>query len=270
MQLSNAPGQLVLPFANAGSKNTIPVPSQIGSTPGAASYTDGFPPLTMTAISAGGVPPSGLDMNGVLFAMSAADVWFCAGAGFRFNAGFAASIGGYPIGSQVLRANNSGYWLCIVDNNTNDPEGAGAGWIPLGSNAASSVYSSAQQTLVVGTSKIIFDTVEFDDGLWDVANHRFRALFPGRYRMSGAVTLIAPGGQELFTQIWKNGVLAKQCFASPQVSDQDLTLPFDGIFNLATGDFLEAFVGVTQSSVLAGRVGPNQQFVFAQLVYLGQ
>ena len=66
MQSSSAPSKLTMPFANSGSKNTVPVPSQIGITAGAASYTDGFPPLTMTPVAAGGVPPSGLDMNGHL------------------------------------------------------------------------------------------------------------------------------------------------------------------------------------------------------------
>ena len=58
MQLINAPGKLVLPFANAGAKNTIPTASQIGIVAGAASLTDGFPPLTRTPLAAGGVPPS--------------------------------------------------------------------------------------------------------------------------------------------------------------------------------------------------------------------
>jgi hypothetical protein len=271
MQLANAPGQLTLPFANAGQKNTIPVASQIGITPGGASYTDGFPPLTMQPISAGGVPPSGLDFNGILFALSAADVWYSAGAGFPFNAGFAVAIGGYPKGARVLKADGSGYWLSITDNNSNNPDTGGAGWTPdAGSNSVSSVYASAQQTLAVGSSKIIFDAVEFDAGsLWNAANHRFVAPFVGKYRMSGAVMLAAPGGQSLATQVWKNGALAKQCFQAPQVYDGNLTMPFDAVINLAVGDFLEAYMSVTQTPVLAGVVGSNQPYVFAQVEFLG-
>ena len=88
MQLSNAPGKLLLPFANAGAKNTIPTASQIGITAGAASLTDGFPPLTRTPIAAGGVPPSGLDMNGILYALSAALRWAAAGGGYAYDAAF--------------------------------------------------------------------------------------------------------------------------------------------------------------------------------------
>ena len=51
------PPQLTQAFAFSGTKNLIPVPSQIGITPGAASFTDGFPPLTATPIGSGGIPP---------------------------------------------------------------------------------------------------------------------------------------------------------------------------------------------------------------------
>ena len=71
MSLS-APVQLTLGFAENGTKNTIPNASQIAITPGAASYNDGFPPLTRTPVAAGGVPPFGEDMNGILYAMSKA------------------------------------------------------------------------------------------------------------------------------------------------------------------------------------------------------
>lgn len=269
MQLANAPSKIVLAFAADGNKNAIPVPSQISVTPGAASWTDGFPPVTMLDPTEGGVGPSGLDFNGVINEISAVALWLNTGAGFAYDAAFSTAIGGYPIGSRVLRSDNSGYWLCIADNNTNDPNAGGAGWIPQGSSAASSVYASAQQTLGAGNSKILFDTVEFDDGIWDAANKRFLAHFPGRYRISGAVMLSAPGGQLLATQIWKNGALAKQCFQAPQVSDGNLSLPFDAMLNLAVGDYLEAYLLVTQTAVLAGVVGSNQPYVFAQLEYLG-
>src|SRR5258707_1114170 len=104
--------------------------------------------------------PSGLDFNGVLNAISALSFWFNAGAGFPFDATFAATVGGYPIGSRVLRADHSGYWLNTLDSNMNNPDAGGAGWMPEAS-ASSSVYASAQQTLAVGSSKIRFDSLEF-------------------------------------------------------------------------------------------------------------
>ena len=127
MQLTNTPAKLVLPFANAGVKNTIPTASQIGITAGAASLTDGFPPLTRTPIAAGGVPPSGLDMNGILFQLSAILRWANAGGGYAYDAAFATdpNVGGYPKGARIMRSDGQGYWFNTVENNTTDPEAAG-------------------------------------------------------------------------------------------------------------------------------------------------
>lgn len=135
MLQSNAPGKLLLPWANAGGKSGIPVGSQIGITDGAASLTDGFPPVTRTPISAGGTPPSGLDMNGILYSLSAACRWSAAGGGYAYDAAFAAdgNVGGYPKGARVLRSDGLGYWLNTADSQTVDPESSGAaaaGWVP--------------------------------------------------------------------------------------------------------------------------------------------
>lgn len=153
MQLTNTPGKLVLPFANAGAKNTIPTASQIGITAGAASLTDGFPPLTRTPIAAGGVPPSGLDMNGILFQLSAILRWANAGGGYAYDAAFATNpnVGGYPKGARIMRSDGLGYWFNTTDNNTTDPEAAGAadaGWVPDFTNGVTSVaMASANVTL---------------------------------------------------------------------------------------------------------------------------
>lgn len=147
MQLSNIPGKLVLPFANAGGKSTIPVASQIGITAGAASLTDGFPPLTRTPIAAGGVPPSGLDMNGILYEMSAIIRWANAGGGYPYDGTFATdtNVGGYPKGARIMRSDGTGYWFNTVENNVTDPESAGAaaaGWVPDYQSGATSVAMS--------------------------------------------------------------------------------------------------------------------------------
>jgi hypothetical protein len=137
MILANAPQQIVEAWAtgDATKTNPIPVPSQIGTTPGAASYTDGFPPLCATPIASGGIPPSKADMNGILFQMSGVDVWACAGGGFLYNSAFSAAIGGYPKGARVLMASGNGYWVSTVDNNVSDPDTGGSGWASADENA---------------------------------------------------------------------------------------------------------------------------------------
>ena len=156
MQLSNAPGKLLLPFANAGAKNSVPVASQIGIVAGAASLTDGFPPLTRTPIASGGVPPSGLDMNGILYALSAALRWANAGGGYVYDGAFAAdaNVTGYPKGARILRSDGAGYWLNTIDGNTVDPESVTvnaaqvAGWVPdLTNGVAAVTMTNANVTL---------------------------------------------------------------------------------------------------------------------------
>ena len=150
MNLTNAPSKIVLPFANGGGKNTIPVASQIGVTDGAASWTDGFPPLTRTPKVAGGVPPAGLDMNGVLNATSAICRWTVTGAGYTYDSTFAAdaNIGGYPKSARVARTDGEGYWINTTDGNTTDPEAGGAGWYPDFTVGATSItMSSSNVTL---------------------------------------------------------------------------------------------------------------------------
>ncbi|MDX3986179.1 MAG: hypothetical protein QHC88_13085 [Achromobacter sp.] len=131
MQASNAPTKSAVPFANSGTKNTIPVASQIGITPGLASFTDGFPPLTMTPLAAGGVPPYGADFNGILNFLSAGTRWSQAGGGYVYDAAFSTAIGGYPKGAALVKSDLSGYWLNTTENNTTNPDAGGAGWTDL-------------------------------------------------------------------------------------------------------------------------------------------
>lgn len=158
MQLSNVPSKLVLPWATSGNKNNIPVASQIGITAGAASLTDGFPPLTMTPVAAGGVPPSGLDMNGILYEMSTILRWANAGGGYAYDSAFAndSHVGGYPKGARVMRSDGMGYWLNTVDNNTTDPEAvesAAAGWVPD--------YQAGVSTIVMTSSTVTLTPIQY-------------------------------------------------------------------------------------------------------------
>lgn len=115
-------------FAINGERNVIPVPSQIGITNGAASFNDGFPPLTMTP--SGGVPPAGKDMNGILFMLSAHVAWLQAGGSYIFSADVVTVAGGYGIGAIIRSAvSPATFFLNTVNNNTNDPDSVTTGWI---------------------------------------------------------------------------------------------------------------------------------------------
>jgi hypothetical protein len=132
MQVSNLPAyKFPLAWgADAGGSyiNTIPVASQILVTPGRASLTDGFPPLNWIDEAAGGVPPFGGDMNGILNQITSWLQWSNAGGPIFYDATFSAAIGGYPKGALLYAAAGSSWWLSTVDNNVTDPDTGGAGW----------------------------------------------------------------------------------------------------------------------------------------------
>lgn len=268
MLLSGAPAKIPVPFAESGTKNTIPPTT---GTPGAAAYDVGFPPVTAEPVSGGGIPPAYGDFQGILNqGGSVIDQWMSAGGGFKFDSVFAAAVGGYPKGARVINAAGTGCWLSIADSNSNNPDTGGAGWIPFGVKAAASVYASAQQTLASGNPKVLWDTVEQDTfGLWNAGAHRFVAPWAGYYRLSGSIYLPAPAGQNLSASVYKNGTLAKQWSQFPQVSNVPLSYPFDALILCAIGDYLEAFMNVPITSVLAGQSGSNEAFVFGQIEFVG-
>jgi hypothetical protein len=125
-----------IPWGNnaSGTYKLVPIPtaSQIGVTSGAASLTDGFPPLNFQSVASGGVPPRGKDMNGILYELSGWSRWAQAGGPIQYDGTFAAAIGGYPAGA-VLMSNPIGIlWVSTADNNTTDPDGGSpADWEPL-------------------------------------------------------------------------------------------------------------------------------------------
>jgi hypothetical protein len=135
MQSTNIPSKIPLPFAYAASSgyiNTIPTASQIGIINGRASLHDGFPPDTFTPISAGGVPPFGGDFNGILNEITAIQQWQEAGGFFPFDPTFATTVGGYPKGAIIQSSTGVGFWISTAENNSNNPDSGGAGWVPTG------------------------------------------------------------------------------------------------------------------------------------------
>lgn len=131
MLASNVPPKFPVPFASgAGSADirAIPVPSQITTLPGAASLTDGFPPLNFTAIAAGGIPPFGQDFNGIFNQITKWNQWHAAGGPVRYDATFATAIGGYPSGALVESNSGHAIYESVADNNTADPNAGGALW----------------------------------------------------------------------------------------------------------------------------------------------
>ena len=135
MNSSDLPNRIVKAFSVNGDRNTIAVDSSSTTiNNGAATFDTGFPPITMQPISAGGLPPSGKDMNGLLYAVTLQQQWFNAGMTYPFNSTFATSISGYPRGSIIPSSTYTGQWLNLNEANSNSPEsssGASTGWVPI-------------------------------------------------------------------------------------------------------------------------------------------
>lgn len=126
MLRTSVPAKFPIPFASgAGGSFIRPIPeaSQIGIQGGAASLTDGFPPLNAQPIAAGGVPPFMQDMNGLEFQITANIQWAQAGGFWTYDSGFSTAIGGYPQGALLESAIMPGrLWVSLLDNNTQNPD----------------------------------------------------------------------------------------------------------------------------------------------------
>jgi hypothetical protein len=135
VQDSQVPSKFPIPWgSSAGGAYIRPIPtaSQIGIQAGAASLTDGFPPLCLTPEAESGVPPFGQDMNGILKQITQWSQWQQAGGPLFYDSVFSAAIGGYPSGAVVASAVLPGLlWVSTADNNASNPETGGANWLPL-------------------------------------------------------------------------------------------------------------------------------------------
>ncbi|HHK5570842.1 TPA: phage tail protein, partial [Neisseria lactamica] len=115
------PKLLSKPWASDGLKNNIPAERDGGLAQEAATYAEGFPSITMTPISVGGKPPSGKDMNGVLYEISAHTVWQNQGGRYRFDQSFCDAIGGYPKGAVLINDTLDTEYISLADANTHNP-----------------------------------------------------------------------------------------------------------------------------------------------------
>lgn len=142
------PASMLQPFANIGGRNAIP--NTPDATPGHASYDLGFPPLTRTPIEQGGIPPSGLDMNGIAYEISAHAAWINAGGQYTFDAALAAFTGGYKLGAIVQSNDGLSSYRSMVNNNTDNfnttPSAIGVTWEAYAGQAVNGSVSTVAVT----------------------------------------------------------------------------------------------------------------------------
>ena len=166
MQASQVPIKIPTIWANLAPAGTgvitVPIPSQIGITPDAASWTDGFPPATAQS---GGYPRI-QDANGGIQMISAWAKWLAAGGPIYYDATFSGAIGGYPSGCVLASVATLGnFWISTVDNNTSDPDTGGANWtsgsllVPGKWLNFQSITTTGTYTPSTGTNTVVYIAV---------------------------------------------------------------------------------------------------------------
>lgn len=113
------------PFASGGDKNDIQESTPVA--PNNPTWEAGFPVITSTPISEGGLPPTRPDMNGVFYALADNIVHQSKGLMYEFDAAYATKIGGYPLNARLMLTNGAVVQSTIA-NNTNDPNADMDGW----------------------------------------------------------------------------------------------------------------------------------------------
>lgn len=204
MKYNQIPAKFPIPWgANAGGGfiNPIPTDSQIAINPGRASLTDGFPPLNFQPVGAGGVPPFGQDMNGILNAITLWSRWQAAGGQARYDATFATAIGGYPMGAMLSGSTSGTVWLNTVDDNLTNPEGVSpVGWINLATQSASiSVGTDTGSANVLTANVSPAPTAYLNGAIYIVqkigtANN---GAMVGNIQSLGQVPIVGPNGAPL-------------------------------------------------------------------------
>lgn len=118
------PDLILVPFAQDGDKNTIPLELSIGDPVYRASLKAGFPPDTRIPKDIGGEPPDGLDFNGILNILSQAIVFMQKGNAYQFDSNLAP----YPIGALVRSNDDLTTFQNTIPLNSNNPNSNMTGW----------------------------------------------------------------------------------------------------------------------------------------------
>lgn len=111
------PPVLSKPFASQGDKTTLPVDAT-GTQ--AASLQEGFPIITSTPITQGGIPPQRTDFNGLGFLTTSHNYYAQNGGTFTFDQSVSDAIGGYPEGAVLWGTQGDSPILVksLIGNNT--------------------------------------------------------------------------------------------------------------------------------------------------------
>lgn len=260
------PSNYPLPFANSGTKNTIPTPA---TGTGKASFTEGFPTVTMLPLTAGGVPPEGKDFNGILYDITTHTVWVNAGGQYQFDATLSTAIDGYPKGMVLQNNAGTASYVSAVDNNTTDfnatPSSIGSLWLPYSGRAFSNVAiattgGTTVLTAIQAAAKFITVTGVLVSnatltlpaalGEWTIINNTTGAFSVTAIALGGAGVPILQGGAD--------NVMCDGTNVRYEGSSALTRSPGDSTKAIATTEFVT-------NAVTAGAVTPSLLYFMGQL-----
>jgi hypothetical protein len=179
MLASSIPTKIAIPFASGAGAPFVRAIPATATTPGQASFSAGFPPVTFLPDTAGGINPDGRDFNGILQACTAWLQWLNAGGPVAYDAAFSASIGGYPKGAMLSNATTPGlFWISSADSNTTDPDSSGSvNWIGFPTAAIAVETARAQgveatKAALAGSASQVFNVANAVTATEAVALHQ--------------------------------------------------------------------------------------------------
>jgi hypothetical protein len=199
-----------------------PIPDTTAATD-RASFDQGFPPLTMTEILAGGKPPWGQDVNGILNMITAHVAALQAGQPYLFNSTLSTAMGGYLAGITLGMADGSGLWINTVNGNMTDPDGgSAAGWMPLYSQGFASIsgltggvrtLSSAEYRrnvivlsgILAGNLQVVVPAGTVGQRSWLIVNNTSGSFTTTVKTASGAGVQVPQGGFSAPTEVYGDG-----------------------------------------------------------------
>lgn len=224
--MSGAPKPPVIPepFANDADPLYITTIPDTTGVAGRASYSLGFPPLTMQPVAGGGKPPFGQDVNGILFALSSHDFYVQAGQLFLWDTNVAAAIGGYAVGTILGSTDGKTVWFNTTDANSTNPDDAGtaAGWVSLFSSgfqpftgltggilALTATQAARKVITLAGTLTsnlaVVFPTWAAPAGRWLIINNTTGAFNVTARTAAGTGVNIPQGGPSNPLEVYGDG-----------------------------------------------------------------
>ncbi|WP_334109223.1 gp53-like domain-containing protein [Methylobacillus sp.] len=130
------PDLIPMPFAENATPGTIePIPATTPTVPQDATWSTGFPQVTMQPLASGGIPPRGQNFNGVLNALSQHIFHTQGGGQYKWD----DAHGPYSIGDVLQSDDGLRAYVSVVDNNTDNfntnPSAVGTSWAPWSGDA---------------------------------------------------------------------------------------------------------------------------------------